>query len=99
MLQGDDCAFLPPLCLSAEESVDHLLLNCAMSQDIWNLLFYCFEYSWVLPSSIHGPFEVWKCEFGTPIGKLLWHASFFRDYLGHLERKEPEKFDANLCLL
>lgn len=66
-----------PLCLSAEESVDHLLLNCAVSQDISNSLFYCFEYSWVLPSSIHGLFEVWKYEFGTPIGKLLWSASFF----------------------
>ena len=57
--------------------MDHLLVQCAMAQDIWNLLLSSFGYSWVLPLSIHNLFEAWMFGSGSSKRKLLWRASFF----------------------
>ena len=66
-----------PLCLSVEESVDHLLLRCPMVNEIWNSLIQSFDLSWVLCSSIHNLFGGWKFVFGSHKRRLLWRASFF----------------------
>ncbi|RVW90126.1 hypothetical protein CK203_035974 [Vitis vinifera] len=44
-------ARVPPrcfLCLSEEETVDHLLLHCVKTRVLWNLLFSLFGISWTL---------------------------------------------------
>ena len=35
------------LCLSKEESIDHILLHCVLTRSLWNLLFSLFGVSWV----------------------------------------------------
>lgn len=78
-----------PFCLLAEESMDHLLLHCAMAEAIWNSLLSCFNYTWVLPLSIHDLFQYWK---------LPMVCFNFCDYLGHLEGKEREMFWRKILL-
>ena len=36
------------LCLSEVETVDHLLLHCAKTRVLWNLLFFLFDVAWIL---------------------------------------------------
>ena len=40
------------LCLSKEESIDHILLHCELARSLWNLLFSLFGVSWVLPYAV-----------------------------------------------
>ena len=40
------------LCLSKEESIDHILLHCELTRSLWNLLFSLFRVSWVLPYAV-----------------------------------------------
>ena len=40
------------LCLSEEESIDHILLHCEQARSLWNLLFSLFGVSWVLSYSV-----------------------------------------------
>lgn len=46
-----------PLCLTAEESIDYLLLNCESAREIWNSILSSFEGSWVLPKHIYDLFD------------------------------------------
>ena len=39
------------LCLSEEETVDHLLLHCVKMRALWSLLFSLFGVAWVLSRS------------------------------------------------
>lgn len=39
-----------PLCLEAEEIVDHILLNCKIARRLWYLVLLLFDCCWVLPS-------------------------------------------------
>ena len=68
----NDC----PLCLSAKESVDHLLLNCKFAQHLWTSTLGCFGCSWVPSQSILELFEAWKFQFQSKRGKILWRSSF-----------------------
>ena len=65
-----------PLCLSAEETVDHLLLNCSFTQAIWTSTMDCFGCNWVFPRSILELFDAWKFGFQSKRGRLLWRSSF-----------------------
>ena len=49
-----------PMCLTEEETVDHLLLNCKVAQMLWRLVIDCFGCSWVLPNCIVDLFQAWK---------------------------------------
>ena len=40
------------LCHEKEEAINHLLLHCAKTRVLWDLLFTLFGVSWVLPSSV-----------------------------------------------
>ncbi|XP_071700286.1 uncharacterized protein [Rutidosis leptorrhynchoides] len=39
-------------CTSEVESIDHLLLHCPWSQNVWSALFSWWNVVWVMPSSI-----------------------------------------------
>lgn len=53
------------ICVSAEETVGHLLLDCNMVQSLWISTLHSFDCSWVLPQSILELFEAWNFGFGT----------------------------------
>lgn len=65
-----------PLCLSAEESVNHLMLNCSMANSIWSAILNYFHVSWVLPRHIGELFEAWKLQIGATRGRTMWRLSF-----------------------
>lgn len=46
-----------PLCLAAEESVDHVLLHYPLAHKVRSSTISCFELSWVLPRGIGELYE------------------------------------------
>ena len=64
------------LCLSKEESIDHILLHCVLTRSLRNFLFSLFGVLWVLPYSIREALLGWlgpcvgrrgrKCSFQLP---------------------------------
>lgn len=65
-----------PMCLSEEESVDHLLLHGVVAHKIWNMLLDSFQCSWVLHHTINDLYQTWSLPFASPKGKILWSLSF-----------------------
>lgn len=59
-----------PLCLDAEETVDHILLNCWMTLKVWNSIISRFGYIWVMPRSIRELYEEWRFYTGSPPQKV-----------------------------
>lgn len=41
-----------PMCLAAEESVDHVLVHCSMAQHVWNSILSGYDCSCVFPRGI-----------------------------------------------
>ena len=56
------------LCLSKEESIDHILLHCVLTRSLWNFLFSLFGVLWVLPYSIREALLGW---LGPYVGKEM----------------------------
>ena len=54
------------LCLSEEETVNHLLLHCVKMRALWSLLFSLFGVAWVLSGSIKETLLGWH---GAFVGK------------------------------
>lgn len=50
------------VCLMDEKSIDHLLLNCKVTQGLWSKVLNWFYCSWALPRFVCGLFEVWLLE-------------------------------------
>lgn len=75
-----------PLCLEAEDTVDHILLTCKLAQSIWLCILGLFGYSWVFPSSILGRFEGCNSFVGSSRGKIMWKISFLQLF-GQYRRK------------
>jgi hypothetical protein len=47
------------LCEMEGESVDHLLLHCAATRDLWNAFFAQFGLCWVMPRSVKEALASW----------------------------------------
>ena len=79
--RGFSLANICYLCLSEEESIDHILLHCVLTRSLWSLLISLFGVSWVLHSSIREALLGWlgpcvgkerkKVCFSTPL-YLFW---------------------------
>ena len=53
------------LCQVHEESIDHLILHCEKTRELWKLFFTLFGVYWVFPSSVmENPFGVERVFFG-----------------------------------
>ncbi|RVW34126.1 hypothetical protein CK203_084378 [Vitis vinifera] len=48
------------LCKENEETVNHILIHCDKTRDLWNLLFSSFGVVWVLPDSVRNLLLEWK---------------------------------------
>ena len=62
--------------LTSEESIDHLLLNCPLSQCIRRLIFAWFHFCGLLPNSIPSLFDFWRLGVGSKRGRVMWKLSF-----------------------
>ncbi|KAL6322502.1 hypothetical protein AAG906_009802 [Vitis piasezkii] len=51
------------LCLSEEETVDHLLLHYVKTRVLWNLLFSLFGVSWTLSCTVKATLLGWNGGF------------------------------------
>lgn len=68
------------VCLSVEESIDHLILICLMAFQIWSSVLNWFWCNWVLPRCIFDQFDAWKLQIGSPKGRKMWRLSFFATF-------------------
>ena len=55
-----------------EESIDHLLLHCEKTREVWMLLLSFFGVSWVFPFSVKETFLGWKGSFVGKKRKVVW---------------------------
>ena len=60
------------LCLSKEETVDHLLLHCVKTRALWSLLFSLFGVAWVLSGSVKETLLGWHGAFVGKTRKKAW---------------------------
>ena len=65
------------LCLSEVETVDHLLLHCAKTRVLWNLLFSLFGVSWILSCSVKETLLGWHGLFVGKARKKVWQTARF----------------------
>ena len=82
------------LCKMDGESVDHLLLHCPFSREIWDMFFALFGVHWVMPGKIlvllacwqgcfgrHRHYVIWKC-IPHCLMWCLWHERNSRQFEG-----------------
>ena len=62
-------------CLSEVEMVDHLLLQCAKTRVLWNLLFSLFGVSWILSYSVKETLLGWHGLFVGKTHKKAWQTT------------------------
>ncbi|XP_071708486.1 uncharacterized protein [Rutidosis leptorrhynchoides] len=65
-ITDDKCGW----CLSYVESIDHLFLHCSWSFKVWASLFYWWNVSWIIPSSILEFSHDWGNGLGINASKL-----------------------------
>ena len=54
--------------------MDHLLLHCTMTRVLWDLLFFLFGVSWVLPTFVRDSLLGWKGSFLAKDRRKVWKA-------------------------
>ncbi len=65
------------MCKSGGESVNHLLLHCPITRDLWDMVFTLFGVCWVMPKGVEDLLACWAGRFGkgeaASIGKIIPH--------------------------
>lgn len=79
-----------PLGLSAEESIDHLLLSCVMAQKIWNSILSSYKCSWVFQKHISNLFDGCRFGIGPPKEKIMWASCFLCNNMAYMEGKKSK---------
>ena len=60
------------LCQKCGESIDHLLLHCERTREVWTLLLSFFGVSWVFPYSVKETLIGWRGSFVGKKRKVAW---------------------------
>ncbi|RVW56571.1 hypothetical protein CK203_086726 [Vitis vinifera] len=60
------------LCKENEETVNHILIHCGKTRDLWNLLFSSFGVVWVLPESVRNLLLEWKMKGMGKKRNVVW---------------------------
>ena len=60
------------LCMEDEESMDHLLLHCARTRILWELLFSLFSTTWVTPRTVKDTLLTWNSFFIGKRRRKVW---------------------------
>jgi hypothetical protein len=59
-------------CEKSEESVDHLLVHCEMTNALWNAIFSLVGLLQVMPRRVVDHFACWKEFFGRSWNNVIW---------------------------
>jgi hypothetical protein len=60
------------LCKADGETVDHLLLHCSFSRELWNMILALFGVQWVMPCTVLDLLACWQGSFGKHRHVELW---------------------------
>jgi hypothetical protein len=60
------------MCKNGAESVEHLLLHCSFTGEIWDMVFGLFGVYWVMPRTTLELLECWQGCFGNHRNFLIW---------------------------
>ena len=61
-----------PFCLAAEESVDHLFVQCPQIWKVWGKLLQWWNLCWVSPATVVGVFSWWLGTKHRKLVKKIW---------------------------
>ena len=94
------------LCQRHEESIDHILLHCAMARTLWALLCSLFGVQWVLPATVKGTLLGWDGSFVGKKGREFGEQALciFFGRFGRqgtklpLRKKSCQSKDLRICL-
>ena len=65
------------LCKENEESVDHILIHCGKTRELWTLLLSFFGVVWVFPASIRNLLLGWKIKGLGKKRRAVWRLASF----------------------
>ena len=60
------------LCQKCGDSIDHLLLHCERTREMWSLLLFFSGVSWVFPLSVKETLLGWRGSFRGKKRKVAW---------------------------
>ena len=60
------------LCHKSEESIDHLLIHCEKTREVWMVFLSFFGVSWVFPLSVKETLLGWRGSFVGKKRKVAW---------------------------
>ena len=60
------------LCKENEESVDHILIHCGKTRELWRMLLSSFGVVWVFPTSVKNLLLEWKVKGLGKKRKAVW---------------------------
>jgi hypothetical protein len=62
------------LCKKSEETINHLLIHCEFTSEIWHLVLILFGVSWVMwmPSNIVELFQCWRTQGWGHSKEAIW---------------------------
>ena len=60
------------LCQAHEKSIDHLLLHCEKTREVWKLFFTLFGVFWVFPSSVRETLLGWNKAWVGKKHRIVW---------------------------
>ncbi|RVW30775.1 hypothetical protein CK203_077176 [Vitis vinifera] len=60
------------LCKENEESVDHILIHCGKTRELWRMLLSSFGVVWVFPASVKNLLLEWKVKGLRKKRKAVW---------------------------
>ena len=60
------------MCKRCGESVDHLLLHCSISYEMWSMIFCLFGICWVMPERVVDLLDCWTCNFRRHRNIVIW---------------------------
>ena len=60
------------LCHKSEETIDHLLIHCEKTREVWMVFLSFFGVSWVFPRSVKETLVGWRGSFVGKKRKVVW---------------------------
>ena len=62
------------MCKEDRETMNHLLVNCPVASDLWDVIFTLFEVQSVMPKGVIELLSCWKNQFRRHRNSAIWKA-------------------------